>query len=70
MLFRSRDPQTGRQVIFELEMKKIRVVSAFSVQIKNLAEDVINSANPIASLGTQVTKGVTSQVSAGAGGLA
>ena len=64
-----RDPQTGRQVVFELEMKRIRIVSAFTVQIENLAENVVNSATPVAALGNQVTKGVTPQVASSASGV-
>lgn len=48
-----RTAETGQQLIFELQLKQIRVVSALSVQVGNTADSVLNSATSLIGLGSQ-----------------
>ena len=59
-----RDASTGYALYFELEMIKLRTVSAFFVQLTQLSEDIISSATPSTNLGAQTTQQVSAQTSA------
>lgn len=56
-----RDTRTGYQLVFELEMIALRIVTPISVQINTVAENVTSSATSKASLGGQSTKEISSQ---------
>lgn len=63
-----RDASTGFQVMFELEMVRIRIVSPLSVQLGSLAENIVTAGAGKTNLGAQATAGVTSQTSGAVGG--
>ena len=48
-----RNADTGQQLIFELNLKQIRVVSSQTVQVGNTADSVLNSATSAVGLGSQ-----------------
>jgi hypothetical protein len=48
-----RDSETGGQLAFEVELKKIRIVAPLKVQVASLAESVLNSAAGALGLGQQ-----------------
>lgn len=50
-----RDNQTGQQLIFELHLKQIRVVSSQTVKVGSTADSVLNSATSKFGLGSQGT---------------
>lgn len=62
-----RDSQTGFQLQFEVDLKRIRIVSPLTVEIKNLAETVVTSASTNQNLGAQATRGVSAATSAALG---
>jgi len=61
-----RDSQTGAQLIFEIEMIRIRIVKPLGITVASLNEQVANSANPFSKLGNQSPKGVSSALSGSA----
>lgn len=60
-----RGPATGNQLLFELELKQIRIVSPLQVKISSVAENVVTSAVPQSDLGNQVGRGVSAQTTSG-----
>jgi hypothetical protein len=63
-----RDAATGYQLIFEIEMTALRIVSPLQVQLIQLAESVIPGATPSADLGSQTGGGVSSQTATAVNG--
>ena len=59
-----RDSDTGLQTVFEIEMKRLRIVKSTQVIINNLDEAVINQAQPVVGNGNQSAAGVSSKTSA------
>lgn len=54
-----RDSSTGYQLIFELQLIQIRIVSPLSIQLSQVGEDVVTSAVGTSNLGSQATTGVS-----------
>ena len=48
-----RDSNTGDQIVFDLDLKNIKVVSPLTVQLDTVSEDVVTSATGNADLGQQ-----------------
>lgn len=48
-----RTAETGSQLMFELQLRQVRIVSAQSVQVGNTADSVLNSATSLLGLGSQ-----------------
>lgn len=56
-----RDSNTGEQVVFDIEMVQVRIISTGSVSVKDVASNVNTSAVKSTNLGAQVGKGVSSK---------
>lgn len=63
-----RDQNTGFQLVFEIELIHLRIVSPFSVQINTVAENVVTSATGKADLGAQATGAVSDQTTGAVNG--
>lgn len=59
-----RDASTGRQLVFEIEMIRLRIVSPLTITLDSVSEDVVTSATDKANLGAQTTKQVSDQTTA------
>jgi hypothetical protein len=60
-----RDSNTGFQLVFEIDMIRLRTVSTLTVQIDEVSENVITSATKKTNLGSQVSKGVSTAAASG-----
>lgn len=56
-----RDSGTGKQLIFEIDMVQIRIVSTVSVDLGSVAASVQSSAVPPTNLGSQVSSQISPQ---------
>jgi hypothetical protein len=56
-----RDSDTGYQLVFEMDLIKLRIVSPFDVQINTVDEGVVTSALNKSNLGGQASKQVSDQ---------
>ena len=54
-----RDGSTGYQLVFEMELIRLRIVSPLTVTITQVGEDVITSATGISNLGSQAAGGTS-----------
>lgn len=59
-----RDSNTGFQLVFEVTLVRLRIVSPLTVEVSNVAESVVTSATGNTNLGAQATKGVSDQANA------
>jgi hypothetical protein len=64
------DSDTGNQLLFEIDMKQIRIVKPYAVKIEQVSEDVVTAALKSFDLGSQVTKGVSAPASSALGMIA
>jgi hypothetical protein len=62
-----RDSNTGYQVVFEMSLIHIRIVSPLETLLSSVAENVITSASGTTNLGSQAGAGVTGQTASSAG---
>lgn len=65
-----KDTNTGMQVVFELDLVQVRIITTSSVALSSVAEGVNTSALPKTDLGSQATSGVSSQASNAVNGSA
>jgi hypothetical protein len=63
-----RDNKTGFQLIFQIDLVQVRIVSPFSVQINTVSESVATSATGKTDMGNQATKQVSDQTSSAVNG--
>lgn len=59
-----RDPTTGKQVMFELDMVQVRIISTNTVSLGSVAENVATTAVSPTNLGSQATAGISAQATA------
>lgn len=59
-----RDKDTGQQLIFELHLKQVRIVSSQVVKIGTTSDSVLNSATSLLGLGSQGTTPLSADSSA------
>jgi len=63
-----RDSNTGDQLIFQLELKQLRIVKSITVTLDTVSEDVVTSATNSSNLGKQAAGGLSEVVDSSARG--
>lgn len=57
-----RDEDTGYALVFEITLKKLRIVAPLKVQSSQVSENTISSAVPATNVGAQATQAVSPQL--------